>query len=293
MEWQTRLIGTYVKTCDLWRQGLSCYVDRMSNNDVQELSDEEVITIFLNGIMTGRTTLKGIFNFTTNHLAAWFPKLGSYESFVRRLNRISNVFVVYLEMLSAAISSDVIGKTKLIDSMPIVLAKAKRSEGAKVSPEHANKGYCGSKDLFYYGVKLHIIGIDRDDTLPIPEYIALSPASYHDIAVFKQVAPELENCDVFGDKAYANVEENLLYKAHNNLQVATPVKLEKRQKRLDSADKLYSKAVSQIRQPIESLFNWLQEKTGIQVASKVRSSSGLMVHTFGRLTAGMLMLLNF
>jgi len=43
------------------------------------------------------------------------------------------------------------------------------------------------------------------------------------------------------------------------------------------------KSVSRIRQPIESLFNWIQEKTDIQVASKVRSSKGLMVHIFGRL----------
>ena len=67
----------------------------------------------------------------------------------------------------------------------------------------------------------------------------------------------------------------------------------KGQARLDAADSLYSTAVSRIRQPIESLFNWLQEKTGIQVASKVRSTSGLMVHVFGRLAAGLLLMLNY
>ena len=48
---------------------------------------------------------------------------------------------------------------------------------------------------------------------------------------------------------------------------------------------LFSTAVSRIRQPIESLFNWLIEKTDIQRASKVRSTKGLMVHVFGRLAA--------
>jgi hypothetical protein len=38
---------------------------------------------------------------------------------------------------------------------------------------------------------------------------------------------------------------------------------------------LFSAAVSKIRQPIESLFNWLNEKTTIQRAMKVRSTSGL------------------
>jgi hypothetical protein len=49
-------------------------------------------------------------------------------------------------------------------------------------------------------------------------------------------------------------------------------------------------AVSRIRQPIESLFSWIREKTGIQTASKMRSSEGLMVHAFGRFAAAMLLL---
>ena len=43
--------------------------------------------------------------------------------------------------------------------------------------------------------------------------------------------------------------------------------------------------------PIESLFNGLEEKTGIQRASKVRSYNGLLVHVFGRLAAAMWLLL--
>ena len=55
-----------------------------------------------------------------------------------------------------------------------------------------------------------------------------------------------------------------------------------------AADDLWSKAVSAVRQPIESLFNWLIEKTDIQRASKVRSTKGLLVHLFGKLAAAFL-----
>jgi transposase len=44
------------------------------------------------------------------------------------------------------------------------------------------------------------------------------------------------------------------------------------------------------RWEIEALFGWIQEKTGIQTASKVRSERGLMVHVFGRLAAAMFLL---
>jgi hypothetical protein len=67
----------------------------------------------------------------------------------------------------------------------------------------------------------------------------------------------------------------------------TPVKKEKGQSFLDAADQWLSTAVSGVRQPIESFFNWLEEKTSIQLASKVRSYQGLMVHVFGRIAAAL------
>ena len=46
---------------------------------------------------------------------------------------------------------------------------------------------------------------------------------------------------------------------------------------------LFSTAVSKVKQPIESLFNWLIEKIDIQGVSKVRSINGLLVHIFRRI----------
>ena len=70
----------------------------------------------------------------------------------------------------------------------------------------------------------------------------------------------------------------------------TPVKKAKGQAHLDAADQGLSTAVSRVRQPIESLFHWIEEKTGIQCASKVRSYRGLLVPVFGRLAAAMWLL---
>jgi len=54
---------------------------------------------------------------------------------------------------------------------------------------------------------------------------------------------------------------------------------------------LFSAAVSKIRQPIESLFNWLNEKTNIQRAMKVRSTSRLLVHTMGKIAIAFIYLI--
>ena len=71
--------------------------------------------------------------------------------------------------------------------------------------------------------------------------------------------------------------------AENRVKIIHPIKKDTGQEFLDASDQLYSTAVASIRQPIESLFSWINEKTGIQIASKVRSTTGLITHIFGRL----------
>ena len=62
---------------------------------------------------------------------------------------------------------------------------------------------------------------------------------------------------------------------------------------LDAADELYSTAVSKIRQPIESFFNWINEKTDLQIANKIRSKKGLLTHVYGKLAAAFICLVYF
>jgi hypothetical protein len=102
--------------------------------------------------------------------------------------------------------------------------------------------------------------------------------------------PATEGGVLCGDKAYCDGPLKERLAEGQNLDLLTPIKKEKGQQTLPAADKLYSEAVSRIRQPIESLFSWIDEKTGIQRASKVRSYQGLVVHVFGRLAAAMLIL---
>ncbi|HYE35603.1 MAG TPA: hypothetical protein VEB01_09325, partial [Methylocaldum sp.] len=93
-----------------------------------------------------------------------------------------------------------------------------------------------------------------------------------------QIAPTLTYRNLFADKAYAYLSRQPTLP----FTVFTPIRKAPGQTHLDAADRLFSTAVSRVRQPIEALFNWIQEKTGIEAASKVRSSRGLLVHVFGR-----------
>ena len=236
-------------------------------------------------------TTKQIHSHIQKYWLSWFPHLPGYQQFNKRLNRLAAVFPMLLSnVLSQAALDGVDFGTSLGDSMPIILAQKARSYQAKVAPELCNQGYCASKKLTYYGVKLHTLGFRRTGTLPLPEYLQITPASQHDLSAMRQIFPQLSNRQLFLDKAYCDKQlaEELMEQAH--VRLYTPRKKKKNEQDIGADGRLISTAVSRVRQPIESFFNWIDQKTGIQSGAKVRSRQGLLVHVFGRLTAAMILL---
>jgi hypothetical protein len=286
MDWQSQLISTYLTVCDMWKKGICEAVRRFSNHSDFALADEEVVTLYLFGILSGCTTIRGIYNYADRHLREWFPNLGGYEAFNYRLNKISAGFVGLCEKLVHTRQS-VFTEEWVVDSLPIILAGPKRSGRARVATELADKGFCASKDLYFYGVKLHCVGAIQPSTIPLPCFVGLAPASANDHRMFEQISSELHNGRVFGDKAYADTDHKKQLSQDQNVELLTPIKKIKNLFSFPGGDS-FSSWISSVRQPIESFFNWLQEKTKIQYASKVRSYSGLLVHIFGRIAASLL-----
>ena len=284
MDWQEQLITIYLYVGKHYRQGLWTYCQRRSNYANLSFTDEEVITIYLFGIIDGRTRITKIYEDTNRYLRDWFPNLPRYEAYVQRLNRIAEVFAPLLELMIDDQETEGLGRAWLIDSFPVALAKQGHRFKAKVAPQLANAGYCSTKKLYYYGVRVHVIGRSQPGTLPQPVYIGVTGASDNDGKVFAQIRPVLHHKELYGDKAYQLPDEEA-FRHQQGLVVRTPVKKQKGQEHLEAADQLFSTAVSRVRQPIESLFAWLERQSGIESASLVRSYAGLMVHVFGRLAA--------
>ena len=278
--------------CDVHKSSLRFHCQRFSNNSNPEFTDEEVLTIYLFcGYCQRYFNIKEIHTFAKEYLSSWFPKLPSYQTFCGRLNMLSETFKVLVEtMIQSFKPKDCDSIISIVDSMPIVTCKGKNREG-KVATEITSKGYCSTKNMYYYGMKLHMVGQRREGTFPFPEMITLTPASDNDLTVFKsECVPYLSGKTVLADKTYSDFS---FFNESNPVKVLTPHKeikgepevLKQREK---AARDLFSQAVSKVRQPIESFFNWLNEKTEIQRASKVRATKGLLVHTFGKLAIALL-----
>jgi hypothetical protein len=76
---------------------------------------------------------------------------------------------------------------QLLDSLPIMLAVRNRSYHAKVARDQADQTFCESKKLWYYGVKLHLLGRENSNRqLPVPLSLCLTEASRHDLPVLRE-----------------------------------------------------------------------------------------------------------
>lgn len=293
---EDKLIEIYFYICEKYEKNLKYCCQRYSNNNKPEFTDQEAMTIYLYAIhQEERFKCKQIYRFADNYLRSWFPKLPSYAAFNNRINRLSEAFTNLVKpLLTEFIPKDCSSEFSLLDSLPIITCSGKRV--GKVAPELTDKGYCSTKGMYYYGSKLHALAFRHKGHLPFPEELLLTPASENDLNVFKQAWSDIENRTFFGDKIYNNKGFFEEIASSQNSVMLTPVKgikgQSEREKQFDkAANDLFSTAVSVVRQPIESLFNWLIEKTDFQRASKVRSTKGLIVHVFGKIAAAFIYLI--
>lgn len=293
---ELKLISIYLYICDLYDSELKYLCQRFSNNNEPEFTDQEVITIYLYVMQVEqRLKIKQIHSFANDYLRTWFPRLHSYEAFVVRINRLSEVFKhISGSLLSNNCPGDCQSDTSLVDSLPIITSSGKRPNA--VAMELTDKGFCSTKNMYYHGSKLHALAFYRPGHLPFPESLIVTPASENDLNVQKQYWSNFYDRTFYGDKIYNDIDFfNRMTRSYNS-RMMIPIKAVKGQALMISqidkaANDLFSTAVSKIRQPIEALFNWLIEKTDIQRASKVRSSKGLVVHIFGRIAAAYIFLI--
>jgi IS5 family transposase len=161
-----------------------------------------------------------------------------------------------------------------------------------VAPELAGTGFCAAKQQHYRVVKLHLIAARRVKGLPLPEKIHLSAASQHALSAFREMRPSLPvDCGLFADKAYFHDETQQECKERGRFLVASYKR--HRHEPETSVPTLYNRFVSAIRQPLESLFGRIIQKTDLQDASRVRSTQGLKLHCYGKLAVACLLLTRY
>ena len=82
------------------------------------------------------------------------------------------------------------------------------------------KSQTKDKETYYCGLKLHILAVRRNEILPLPDYIGITPA---EINVLKDIADDLHDTSVYADKAYVSKALKKFLDEQNTV-LNTPVK---------------------------------------------------------------------
>lgn len=286
---ENTLIQIYLFVCQTYDTCSETCFQRLSNNCQPDFTDQELMAIYLFAHLNQKYQKKQMHEFIKNYWSAWFPDLPAYQTFVFRLNQMEQTFQSFGALLLASLACRTDRSIdSIVDSFPVMLASNGHSYGAKVAREIAAVGYCAAKKTRFHGVRLHLIGKRQAQKLPLPAQVWLASATHHDGKVLREQQIDLPATTLFGDLAFADKQ---LVESFSGQQTRLLTGRKKpKGKELSEVEKYHNRLISKLRQPIESLFNWINEKTEIQKASKVRSTNGLLIHCWGKLVVAFYLL---
>ena len=246
-----RLIKIYMYICDMYEQSLKYHCQRYSNNSKPLFSDEEILTIY----------------FFVGH-----------EQKYTLIKDIHNFAKEYLR-----------------DWFPNLVSY-------QTFNYRLNRMAGAVRELSSQLLRMFRPSDCQDDTVIVDSMPIITCCGRNrtgkvarDIAD-KGYCSDLFNKKIFADKIYRSNDYWEQERRDKANEFYAPVKSikgapEEEKQRSKAADDIYSQAVSSVREPIEALFSWLNEKTNIQRASKCRSTCGLLIHTMGKVAIAFLYLI--
>ena len=226
---ENKLIIIYCHICQLCKYSIVANeMQRISNNCRPKFTDEEVLTCYIWGVLNGKSSVKHVYQFILDYWGGWFPLLPKYHAFNHRVNELCDVLPLILLVLMPMLPCAIPTIEHLLDSNPIIVATSCRSGTARAASDVCDKGYCASKKMYYYGAKLHFLGMIRPGSIPKPAAVCLSKASEGDITIAKEwLGKDFAGLKIFADKAYLDKEWNALLKSEYGITIVAPVKLAK------------------------------------------------------------------
>jgi len=284
------LIWLYDKLDQLFAQTeLPLYTERFSNNAVPDFTDAELFTTAIFPILMGYPIKKDGHRYVRRHYHRWFPKLPTYEVWNRRLNHeheaLAYLFHVMLKSFAAHL-----GHQFIVDTFPVSVCQAQHASGSRAAQPFVSKGYCAAKKKYYIGAKVEILAAPRPGQLPMLGGYFIATAKTHDLKIAQNTLADLTGVVLYGDKAFVD-QSFQLELFENYSQLIVPVKKKKNAPPLGLFDEAFNSLHASMRQPIESLIAWLNNKTRIEDASKIRSVNGLFAQVALKMIAALLLLI--
>jgi hypothetical protein len=171
-----------------------------------KMTTAEIMTFALSAAIFFEGNFAKTRRFFIDH--TYFTKLLSHSKLNRRIHEIDvELWETILQILSCAMDIQECPEY-VIDSFPVPVCHPCRSKVAKLYNGKEYLGYCASKKMHYFGLKVHVlISING-----IPLEFLFTPASFPDGKSFQRFSLNIpQGSKIYGDKAYNNAlfEEQL------------------------------------------------------------------------------------
>src|SRR3954469_25610080 len=120
---QLQLICLYYYVCHCYDRYLCLHFQRQSNNYCPLFTDQEVITVYLFGLLQRRFTSKDTYDFMKDYWLSWFPQLPSYQAYNHRINQLYwHLEVIVGDLMPQVPFGECYSDVCLTDSLPIILS---------------------------------------------------------------------------------------------------------------------------------------------------------------------------
>lgn len=168
------------------------------DNKQAKISTSEVLTIALVSAKFFGSNYEKARIFLKEH--NYIKQSISKSRFTRRLNSIDDEIFQYLFGIMAKVFRETNSSNEYaIDSFPISVCANVRIKRCKIYKDSSYKGFNASKQLFFYGIKVHMIVTGKGQ----PVEFILQPGSISDIKVAKFFTFNFKsNAKVYADKGY-------------------------------------------------------------------------------------------
>ena len=240
--------AVFAYTCSELQQLMQDFVPRkfMERRNIEhvKLSDAEIMALMLLKMQYHVPTWTAFYDL----VQATIPSLTllEYSRLIRRINQVTPVFQAIRRGLLTWTTPS---QTAIIDSYPLPLCQGVRNARACLFAGIANIGYNATKQLYFYGFKVHAIVSDDGYIL---DYV-VTKASVHDaretVELMENTHPS--NYYLLGDEGYLGKELHQQLK-QMGYELWTPYR-----KNMTGAKKHNDHQLMAIRRTIESGFSLL------------------------------------
>jgi hypothetical protein len=194
-------------------------------------------------------------NFIRTHapdIVRTFGTLPSLKEYNRRLREHEQLLGFLWRLMLELLEVEMVAKEGYIDTAPVPVTKHCRKPKGTFHPE-ATKGYCKSKDFWFYGYFLHLVVTPTG--IPL-QFTVLSADIDETKVLTKEFLAAIEGFLLGGDKGYILSDEQ---KRELLVTLIHPYRSNQRRK-----NTVEERAFLRGRGIIERVFSWLEEKLSLE-----------------------------